>query len=87
MTPAQFAALAQLLRIQAGPSREAARLVLVDGMQPAHAAAFTGLSASGVGKVTARMRADAHVQPGQNHQFAFNLDKAVLFDPVSTHRI
>ena len=33
------------------------------------------------------MRADAQVRPGQSHVFAFNLDKAVLFDPVSTRRI
>ena len=32
-------------------------------------------------------RADALVQPGQSHKFAFNLDKAVLFDPLSTLRI
>ena len=37
--------------------------------------------------VTARMRADAQAQPGQIHRFAFNLDRAVLFDPVSTQRI
>jgi len=38
-------------------------------------------------EVTARMRADADVQPGQSHLFAFNLDKAVLFDPATTQRI
>ena len=27
------------------------------------------------------MRADADVRVGQNHAFALNLDKAVLFDP------
>jgi multiple sugar transport system ATP-binding protein len=38
-------------------------------------------------EVTARMRADTEVRPGQNVAFAFNLDKAVLFDPASTRRI
>ncbi len=33
------------------------------------------------------MRADADVRVGQNHTFAFNLDKAVLFDPATTRRI
>jgi hypothetical protein len=27
------------------------------------------------------------VRVGQNHEFAFNLDKAVLFDPQTTRRI
>jgi len=38
-------------------------------------------------EVTARMRADADVRLGQPHTFAFNLDKAVLFDPATTLRI
>ena len=38
-------------------------------------------------EVTARMRADADVRVGQSHEFAFNLDKAVLFDPATTRRI
>ena len=33
------------------------------------------------------MRADADVRVGENHTFAFNLDKAVLFDPPTTRRI
>ena len=33
------------------------------------------------------MRADADVKVGQTHVFAFNLDKAVVFDPVTTRRI
>ena len=35
----------------------------------------------------ARMRADTAVHVGDNHTFAFNLDKAVLFDPETTRRI
>src|ERR1700733_9467449 len=37
-------------------------------------------------EVTARMRADTDAHVGQNHDFAFNLDKAVLFDPETTRR-
>ena len=37
--------------------------------------------------MTARMRADTEVRAGQSHAFAFNLDKAVLFDPQTTRRI
>lgn len=44
MTPDQFAALAQLLRLRGGPPREAARLVLVDGLTAHQAADVTGLS-------------------------------------------
>ena len=36
---------------------------------------------------TARMRADTDVRVGQNHTFALNLDKAVLFDPATTRRV
>jgi len=33
------------------------------------------------------MRADADVRVGADHAFAFNLDRAVLFDPQSGNRI
>jgi multiple sugar transport system ATP-binding protein len=36
---------------------------------------------------TARTRADVHVAPGEKFTFAFNLDKAVVFDPQSGDRI
>jgi multiple sugar transport system ATP-binding protein len=36
---------------------------------------------------TARTRADVHVEPGQKFSFAFNLDKAVVFDPETGSRI
>ncbi|MCU0831881.1 MAG: ABC transporter ATP-binding protein [Rhizobiaceae bacterium] len=38
-------------------------------------------------EVTARMRADAVVKPGETVPFAFNLEKAVLFDPASQKRL
>ncbi len=38
-------------------------------------------------EVVARLRADARIQPGQSARLAFNLDKAVFFDPQSQMRI
>jgi multiple sugar transport system ATP-binding protein len=38
-------------------------------------------------ELTARMRADTELRIGENHTFAFNLDKAVLFDPQTSRRI
>ena len=38
-------------------------------------------------EVTARMRADADVKPGAVMPFAFNLDKAVVFDPGTGKRL
>jgi len=43
MTPDQFAALADLLRLRSGPARECARLVLVDGSSTIDAAASLGM--------------------------------------------
>jgi len=36
---------------------------------------------------TARTRSDVHVSLGQKFPFAFNLDKAVVFDPQTTNRV
>ena len=49
MTAASFQALSQLLRLRQGPQREAARLVLVDGVRQADAARMAGCSASALG--------------------------------------
>jgi hypothetical protein len=57
MTPKQFAALAQLLRMQDGPSLTAARLVLVDGVPSGEAAAVAGISPAGASNALRRMRA------------------------------
>jgi DNA-directed RNA polymerase specialized sigma24 family protein len=43
LTPAQFDALAQLLRLRESKGREAARMVLVDGVSPAEAARALGI--------------------------------------------
>jgi multiple sugar transport system ATP-binding protein len=59
---------------------------LVEIVEPAGADTFVVTHAAGK-EMTARMRADADVKVGQNYTFAFNLDKAVLFDPATTRRI
>lgn len=43
MTPDQFAALAELLRLRSGPARECARQVLVEGQSTIEAAASLGM--------------------------------------------
>jgi multiple sugar transport system ATP-binding protein len=57
-----------------------------DIVEPAGSDTFVVTSIAGK-EVIARMRADADVRVGQNYLFAFNLDKAVLFDPATTQRI
>jgi multiple sugar transport system ATP-binding protein len=54
----------------------------VDVVQPAGSDTFVVTRIAGK-EVTARMRAEIDVQPGQMVPFAFNLDKALLFDPGS----
>ena len=56
MTPEQFDALAELLRLRGGASQDAARLVLVEGLAPAEAARATGISAQAVGNALASCR-------------------------------
>lgn len=56
MKPEQFAALAELLRLRGGPSQEAARLVLVDGLAPSSAAERAGTSPQAVSNALASCR-------------------------------
>ena len=56
MTGEQFEALAKLLRLRAGPASAAARLVLVDGLRPAQAAASTGCSPQSVSNTLSACR-------------------------------
>lgn len=56
MTTEQFAALAQLMQMRAGPAQEAARMVLVDGITQADAGRRTGLSPQGVNNAVTRAR-------------------------------
>jgi multiple sugar transport system ATP-binding protein len=58
----------------------------VEIVEPAGSDTYVVTRAAGK-ELTARMRAETPVCVGQNHTFAFNLDKAVLFDPQTTRRI
>jgi multiple sugar transport system ATP-binding protein len=58
----------------------------VDIVEPAGADTFVVTELGGK-EVTARMRSDADVRPGEVMPFAFNLDKAVVFDPSSGKRL
>jgi multiple sugar transport system ATP-binding protein len=58
----------------------------VEIVEPAGADTCVVTRAAGK-EMTARMRADTILRAGQSHTFALNLDKAVLFDPVTTRRI
>src|SRR5271165_12530 len=58
----------------------------VEIIEPAGADTYVVTHAAGK-ELTARMRAETPVAVGQNHTFAFNLDKAVLCDPQSSRRI
>ncbi len=67
---------------------EAVHLVdaLVEVVEPAGSDTFVVTHLAGK-EVIARMRADAEVRPQTRVAFAFNLDKAVLFDPESGRRL
>lgn len=56
LTQTQFDALAQLLRLRAGPSRVAAELVFVGGLSQADAARQSGCSTAAVGNVVRSVR-------------------------------
>lgn len=56
MTARQFDALAELIRMQPGPSREAARLVLVDGTPLQLAATAAGITVGGTSNAVQRVR-------------------------------
>ena len=73
-----------------GADRNASSLVegecLIDVVEPAGSDTFA-VTRLGSKEVVARLRADARILPGQKTQLAFNLDKAVFFDPQSQLRI
>ncbi|MBL8573119.1 MAG: sn-glycerol-3-phosphate ABC transporter ATP-binding protein UgpC [Hyphomicrobiaceae bacterium] len=58
----------------------------VEVVEPAGSDTFVVTQAGGK-EVIARMRSDADVRAGQTIPFAFNLDKAVVFDPATGRRI
>ena len=58
----------------------------VDIVQPAGSDTYVVTRLAGK-EVVARMRADVRVRPGETVPFAFNMDKAVLFDPATGLRV
>ncbi len=56
MTPEQFSALAQLLRLRPGPSAQAAHLHFVDGLRIADAARQAGCTANAASDCARRVR-------------------------------
>ena len=73
-----------------GADRNSKGISMVDAqvevVQPAGSDTFVVTHIAGK-EVTARMRAETDAQPGQTIPFAFNLDKALLFDPASGMRL
>jgi multiple sugar transport system ATP-binding protein len=59
---------------------------LIEVVEPAGADTYA-LTHLGGKETVVRLRADAKVQPGQMTRLAFNLDKAVFFDPATEMRI
>jgi multiple sugar transport system ATP-binding protein len=59
---------------------------LIEVVEPAGSDTFA-VTKLGSKEVVARLRADARVTAGQTARLAFNLDKAVFFDPASQIRI
>jgi len=59
---------------------------LIDVVEPAGSDTFAVTKLGGK-EVVARLRADARIATGQTARLAFNLDKAVFFDPQSQRRI
>ena len=58
----------------------------VEVVEPAGSDTFVVTNLAGK-EVIARMRADADVKPHTRVPFAFNLDKAVVFDPETEKRL
>ena len=73
-----------------GADRNSKSVVVIDGrveiVEPAGSDTFV-ITRLGGKEVTARMRADADVKPGETVPFAFNLEKAILFDPKTEKRL
>ena len=73
-----------------GADRNSNSVALLEGrvelVEPAGSDTFVITHLAGK-EVTSRMRADVVVKPGQTVPFAFNLDKAVLFDPETQNRL
>jgi multiple sugar transport system ATP-binding protein len=59
---------------------------VIEVVEPAGSDTFA-ITKLGKKEVVARLRADAKIVAGQNARLAFNLDKAVYFDPATQSRI
>ncbi|MBE1706662.1 MULTISPECIES: ABC transporter ATP-binding protein [Mesorhizobium] len=73
-----------------GAERNASNIATADlhieVVEPAGSDTFAVTNLGGKG-VVARLRADANIQPGTSTSLAFNLTKAVFFDPATENRI
>ncbi len=73
-----------------GADRHSKSIATIDGrvelVEPAGSDTYV-ITHLGGKVLTARMRADADVQPGETVPFAFNLEKAVVFDPENQNRL
>ncbi|WP_457154399.1 ABC transporter ATP-binding protein [Mesorhizobium sp. P5_C1] len=88
--PIIFGVRPEALTDPEGAERNASNIATADCfievVEPAGSDTFAVTNLGGKG-VVARLRADANIQPGTNTPLAFNLTKAVFFDPATENRI
>ncbi|OBQ59363.1 ABC transporter ATP-binding protein [Mesorhizobium erdmanii] len=88
--PIIFGVRPEALTDPEGAERNASNIATADlhieVVEPAGSDTFAVTNLGGKG-VVARLRADANIQPGTNTPLAFNLTKAVFFDPATENRI
>ncbi len=88
--PIIFGVRPEALTDPEGAERNASNIATADlhieVVEPAGSDTFAVTNLGGKG-VVARLRADANIQPGTNTPLAFNLTKAVFFDPATETRI
>jgi len=88
--PIIFGVRPEALTDPEGAERNASNIATADlhieVVEPAGSDTFAVTNLGGKG-VVARLRADANIQPGTNTPLAFNLSKAVFFDPATEKRI
>ncbi len=88
--PVVFGIRPEALTDPEGADRSGARVVqkecFIEVVEPAGSDTFA-ITHLGGKEAVARLRADAHIAPGQNTMLAFNMSKAVFFDPETKERI
>jgi len=88
--PVTFGIRPEAITDMDGADRGASRIVEVEGLvevvEPAGADTFV-VTLIGGKEVISRMRADAPARAGETASFAFNIDKALLFDPQTGLRV